>query len=263
MLGLRCMQCAGLSGWGVQALEHMGSVVTVFRLTCHMWDLSFLTRDCTQVPCVGITKSYPLDHQGNPLVGFLIAPEQGACLVASKYFVCLTVNSFSCFPLPPGSLPVSFYLFGGQYPRQQLISRQQDLVVLLFSLFSSPKAPEDSQFTSRITLESSCFQLQTELPRVNTSISKPSYKWLGQKNTLMPIIPNSHSKQVYHLSDGQMPATERQVVQWPGSQILEKAYSNVSGDYITTYPRPWANYRVPNGNQNSDINNRISATELF
>ena len=117
MLGLRCMQCAGLSGWGVQALEHMGSVVTVLRLTCHMWDLSFLTRDCTQVPCVGITKSYPLDHQGNPLVGFLIAPEQGACLVSSKYFVCLTVNSFSCFPLPPGSLPVSFYLFGGQYPR--------------------------------------------------------------------------------------------------------------------------------------------------
>jgi len=47
VLGLCCMQCAGLSSCGMQALEHMGSVVTALRLTRHMQDLTFLTRDRT------------------------------------------------------------------------------------------------------------------------------------------------------------------------------------------------------------------------
>ena len=32
------------------------------------------TRDRTQAPCIGSAVSYPLDHQGSPLLGFLISP---------------------------------------------------------------------------------------------------------------------------------------------------------------------------------------------
>ena len=35
-----------------------------------MWDLSALTRDGTQVPCIGNAKSQPLGHQGSPLLCF-------------------------------------------------------------------------------------------------------------------------------------------------------------------------------------------------
>ena len=38
---------------------------------CDMQDLSSLTRDQTQAPCIGSVESQPLDHQGSPDVSLL------------------------------------------------------------------------------------------------------------------------------------------------------------------------------------------------
>ena len=38
-----------------------------------MQDSSSPTRDRTQAPCIGSTESYPLDHQGSPLSGYLLS----------------------------------------------------------------------------------------------------------------------------------------------------------------------------------------------
>ena len=44
-----------------------GSLVAALRVfSCGMQDLSSLTRDWTQVPCIGRAESWPLDHQGSP-----------------------------------------------------------------------------------------------------------------------------------------------------------------------------------------------------
>ena len=53
-------------------------VVVAFRvLSYSMLGSSSLTRDGTQAPCVGIMKSWTLDHQGSPSHFFLFFLKAG------------------------------------------------------------------------------------------------------------------------------------------------------------------------------------------
>ena len=71
-------------------------------LSCGMWTLScdmhvgssFLTRDRTWAPCIGSAESYPLHHQGSPMLEDFSSQFQFQCL----WLVCL------CFLFLPGSV---------------------------------------------------------------------------------------------------------------------------------------------------------------
>lgn len=56
-------------------------------LAAACWDLVPLTRDGTQAPCVGIMKSWTLDHQGSPLIFFVfLKAGWGWCLLPALEF---------------------------------------------------------------------------------------------------------------------------------------------------------------------------------